>query len=196
MDILITVVIVLMVVVSLWWVLKPLWGEIEEEVEAISPEQQNLIDLEQRKDALYAAIKDLKQDLDAGKITAADYQRMRGEMTQEAAAVLQEIDALSQGMDAQLDAQIDNLLTGYQANGAAKDAAFVGSVRAAIEREADAPQKALCPNCSHSVNPNDTFCSQCGTILTNLCPDCQSVISPDDVFCTYCGARLQVEEAA
>ena len=195
MDIVVVVVIVLMALVALWWIFKPLFDESEEEVEILSPEDQRLLELEERRDTLYATIKDLKQDLEDKKVTEADFQQMRAELMQQAAVILRQIDQLTDDVDARLDAGIDALLTDFQANGNA-DAALIQSARAEILRETKAPLKALCPNCSHPIDPEDTFCTQCGTPLTNLCPHCQNVVAPDDVFCTYCGAKLLEEEVA
>ncbi|HEY85580.1 MAG TPA: zinc-ribbon domain-containing protein [Chloroflexi bacterium] len=196
MDIVVVVVIVLMALVALWWIFKPLFAESEEEVEIFSPEDQRLLELEERRDTLYVTIKDLKQNLEDKKITEADFQQLRAELMQQAAIILRQIDQLTGDADLRLNARIDALLTDFQANGNTVDAALVQSARAEILRETKASPKTLCPNCSHPVAPEDTFCTQCGTPLTNLCPHCQNVIAPDDVFCTHCGVRLLEEEVA
>ncbi len=193
MDIVVVVVIVLMALVALWWIFKPLFAESEEEVEIFSPEDQQILELEERRDTLYATIKDLKQDLEDNKITEPDFQQLRAELMQQAAAILRQIDQLTGDADLRLNAEIDALLTDFQANG---NAALIQSARAEILQEIKAPPKTLCPNCSHPVDPEDTFCTQCGTPLTNLCPHCQNVIAPDDVFCTHCGAKLLEAEVA
>ncbi len=196
MDIVVVVVIVLMTLVALWWIFKPLFAESEAEVEIFSPEDQQLLELEERRDTLYATIKDLKQDLEDNKIAEADFQQLRAELMQQAAIILRQIDQLAGDADLRLNARIDALLTDFQANSNPADAALIQSARAEILQETKAPPKTLCPNCSHPVDPEDTFCTQCGTPLTNLCPHCQNVIAPDDVFCTHCGARLLESEVA
>lgn len=196
MDIVVVVVIVLMALVALWWVFKPLFAESEAEAEIFSPENKQLLELEERRDTLYATIKDLKQDLEDNKIAQADFQQLRAELMQQAAVILRQIDQLTGDADLRLNARIDALLTDFQASNAAADAALIQSVRAEILQETKAPPKILCPNCSHPVDSEDTFCTQCGTPLTNLCPHCQNVIAPDDVFCTHCGVRLLEAEVA
>jgi len=197
MDIVVIVVIVLMALAALWWILKPLFAE-SEDVKAFSPEDQQVLELEERRDTIYATIKDLKQDLEDNKITETDFQQLRAELMQQAAIILRQLDQLTGDADLRLNAKIDALLTDFQANanGNAADSALAQSVRAEILQEIKAPSKTLCPNCSHPVAPEDTFCTQCGTPLTNLCPHCQNVIAPDDVFCAHCGAGLPEAEVA
>ncbi len=190
MDIIVVVVIVLMALVALWWIFKPLFAGSEAEIEIFSPEDQQLLELEERRDTLYATIKDLKQDLEDNKIAETDFQQMRAELMRQAAVILRQIDQLTGDADLRLNARIDALLADFQSNGNAAPPALIQSARAEILQEIKAPPKTLCPNCSHPVDPEDVFCTRCGTPLTNLCPHCQNVIAPDDAFCAHCGVRL------
>ena len=47
-----------------------------------------------RRDAAYASLRDLEQDLRTGKVTEADYQAERDRLRAEAARVLRELDEL------------------------------------------------------------------------------------------------------
>ncbi|MFQ5578509.1 MAG: zinc ribbon domain-containing protein, partial [Anaerolineae bacterium] len=185
--------ILLLIVAALWWVLKPLWQGASRPVNVVSLEELSLAKLEQRRDNLYSAIKDLELDYEAGKISDADYRQVRAGFTQQAAGVLKQIDHLSQYTDARLEARIDTLLA-EAAPAGANDPLRAGA-RAQIWQDAQTGHTLTCPRCAAPAHPEDIFCSRCGASLTNLCPNCQNATAPGDAFCTHCGARLAVEVA-
>ncbi len=49
-----------------------------------------------------------------------------------------------------------------------------------------------CPSCGHTADPDDNFCSNCGTELEFIfeCPNCGSEVDEEDNFCSKCGAEL------
>ncbi len=49
-----------------------------------------------------------------------------------------------------------------------------------------------CPSCGYIADPDDKFCSKCGTELEKKyeCPNCESEISEEDNFCPKCGTKL------
>lgn len=49
-----------------------------------------------------------------------------------------------------------------------------------------------CPSCGHTADPDDNFCSNCGTELEFLfeCPNCGTEVDEEDNFCSKCGAEL------
>nr|NIN67603.1 hypothetical protein [Anaerolineae bacterium]NIO70584.1 hypothetical protein [Anaerolineae bacterium] len=94
-------------------------------------------ELEARREALYAALKDLEFDHEMGKLSAEDYAALRERYTVQAVAVLQQLDAL-----------------------AAEEPPVVGQGDAALEK---APL--VCPVCRRACQPGDTFCTGCGASL-------------------------------
>ncbi len=66
---------------------------IDERVEA-SPEKTRLLYLYERKEVVYDNLRDLNFEYKAGKFPDAEYLRMRGQLEEEAARVLAEIDRL------------------------------------------------------------------------------------------------------
>jgi Sec-independent protein translocase protein TatA/GNAT superfamily N-acetyltransferase len=60
-----------------------------------------------------------------------------------------------------------------------------------------------CPYCQREVDPNFTFCTNCGQRLheehypppapPSTCPSCQQEVAPHFAFCPSCGQRLQQE---
>lgn len=162
MDFIAIAMIALLVAVTLWWVLHPLWGRVAPvQLEQInSPARQTLAELEQYRNSVYAAIKDLELDFETGKIGAEDYRQVRAQLTRQAADLLKRLDRLSQTVSAGLDETIDALLVGYQPD---SDPALVASARAEIARQTQ--QTRFCSACGHAVDPGDLFCVKCGARL-------------------------------
>jgi hypothetical protein len=61
---------------------------------ALSQADRRLLELRERRDEAYQALRDLDQELRTGKITAADYELERGRVRAEAAEALAELDRL------------------------------------------------------------------------------------------------------
>jgi hypothetical protein len=61
---------------------------------ALSEGDRRLLELRERRDEAYQALRDLEQELQTGKITSADYELERGRLRAEAAEALAELDQL------------------------------------------------------------------------------------------------------
>jgi len=101
--------------------------------------------LQERKEQLYVAIKELEFDQELGKLSAEDYQRLRQRLEGEALAVIQQLDELNGHADP-------------------------GDLLQQLEREVSvrrnappAPEAECCPSCRAERRPDDLFCSRCGT---------------------------------
>lgn len=153
--------IALMVVLTLWWVLQPLWqtADVADEL-TLSPEQQMVAELEHRREAIYAALHDLEHDLAMTKIDEADYQRSRAHLIQEAAEILQKLDALRDTSDQELEDEIDSLLASFQ-----QPEPTASTEVSAADTESVTEERA-CPSCGHEVGQGDVFCARCGTRLS------------------------------
>ena len=64
--------------------------------QALSAADRRLLELRERRDEAYQALRDLDQELRTGKITQADYDLERGRLRAEAAEALAELDQLDQ----------------------------------------------------------------------------------------------------
>jgi hypothetical protein len=97
----------------------------------------------EQRDALYAAIRELDFDHRMGKIDDEDYQRMRGDYTRQAAALLREVD---------------------RGNGRSRAADDVEREVAAVRKKEGQvqTQTAFCASCGAKVRSNDRFCASCG----------------------------------
>ncbi len=149
-------------------------------------------ELEARREALYAALKDLEFDHEMGKLSAEDYAALRERYTVQAVAVLQQLDAL---------AAEEPPVVG-QGDAAAGPEVEV-SAEKEMEREVAALRQAtktraplVCPVCRRACQPGDTFCAGCGASLADVsegrCPECGAEYVAGDRFCVRCGVALAV----
>ncbi len=119
------------------------------------------------REAVYASLRDLEHDHETAKVSDEDYQNMRGELRDRAAALLR-ASAGEAGARSEPQASEDH-----------QDAASAGEASARSEPQAseghqDAP--ALAPT---------LFCTACG-----------AAARPGDRFCAKCGARVETREAS
>ena len=97
--------------------------------------------LVRKKEVLLGNIQDLDFEYKCGKLSDADYEQVRKEMTGEVAGVLERIHGIEASLD--LDALIRRELT------ARKDP----SARSAL---------GACPSCGANNPPKNKFCAECG----------------------------------
>jgi hypothetical protein len=160
-----------------------------------------LDELVARRDAIYAALKDVEFDQETGKLASEDYQLVRTRYMAEAAQVLRQLDRLTPEAEAALDAEIESAVAQLRSNGkqgslsGAYPADMVEAVEAEIDsliKRATGPDKhgLACPDCGQPYQPGDLFCPACGASLADTCPQCGASHQPEDAFCTRCGAPL------
>lgn len=104
--------------------------------------------LEQEKEALLTEIRELDFDYETGKIPSEVYEPQRNHLLAQAAAVLQELDEITEDSNEELRQQIE----------------------AAVARRRRQPQPVLagngqgsyCTNCGRHLDQGDKFCASCG----------------------------------
>jgi len=96
-------------------------------------------DLIERKEAIYAAIKDIEFDYQMGKLSEEDFQALRQQYKDEAVGLLKKID---QGQ--------------HKPEKKAK---------AASQKKAEEASPKFCWSCGEAVNRGDKFCVNCGNAL-------------------------------
>ena len=101
--------------------------------------------LQRKKDVVLGNIQDLDFEYKCGKLSEEDYQKIRGEMSAEAAVVFQEIDSIESSKD--LDALIRREVS------ARKNKTKTGS------------PTTVCPSCRAPNPPTNKFCAECGAKL-------------------------------
>jgi len=85
------VLVAVVVVLVAWPFVSP---ESEPPEPALSPGDRLALELAERRDAAYQALRDLEQDHRTGKVTSEDYETERTALRAEAAAALRELDRL------------------------------------------------------------------------------------------------------
>ena len=98
--------------------------------------------LQRKKEVILGNIQDLDFEYKCGKLSDQDYQKVRGEMSAEAAMVLQEIESIESSKD--LDALIRREISARR--GKSKGSAHT----------------ATCASCGATNPPSNKFCADCG----------------------------------
>jgi hypothetical protein len=92
----VAVIVATVVVAVAWPFLSPEKGAPEQ---ALSPRDRSRLELMERRDAAYAALRDLEQDHRTGKVSDEDYQSERRRLRAEAASALRGLDTLDSEAD-------------------------------------------------------------------------------------------------
>lgn len=100
----------------------------------------------EQKAAIYAAIREIDTDVQLGKLEAADHQYLRQRYLEEAAAVLRQLDSMSD----------DGVARSIEA-----DVARIRQGEAIRERDG----WSTCKTCGAAVDRADRFCASCGAGL-------------------------------
>jgi hypothetical protein len=131
-------------------------------------------DLSEQKERLYDAIKDLDFEHRAGKLSDADYQKVRSDLVSQAAAIIAQLDEVPEpGVPAELHQQT-------QREAPAESA------------QVTPPEEPTCASCGQ-VNPAGArFCFQCGERIAApaSCPECGAELPKEARFCTSCGVAM------
>lgn len=126
------------------------------------------LELMERKEQVYASIRELEFDRSLGKVSAEDYQGLRAAMEREAIAVLRQLDSLDSHRatdeeTAALVARIEADVAGLRGD-VADVAAAPTAPGVAAAGAAQAPT-AFCPGCGKTRRPTHRFCPHCGARL-------------------------------
>ncbi|MBI4481557.1 MAG: zinc ribbon domain-containing protein [Acidobacteria bacterium] len=115
---------------------------------------ENLLD---RKEEIYAAIKDVEYDFHMAKVSEIDYQQMKNKLYDEAGRVLAELDRLQSradlGVQPDLDADLETEIAIAKARRAKASRAGRAGKAGHIHR---------CARCGHSNAAANKFCGNCG----------------------------------
>jgi len=118
----------------------------QQQVQALSADARSR-QLQERKEQLYAAIKELEFDQDLGKLSDEDYQHLRRQLETQALTVIQQLDEMDGRTDLQpLQDRIEREVL-------------------SLRRTRPADPGIRCPSCGTEKRPEDLFCPRCGTPL-------------------------------
>jgi hypothetical protein len=131
-------------------------------------ETRELERLAEEKGRILTAIKDLDFEYKAGKLSDADYQRIRTEDLARAARIMARMETLSTG----------------------------DTTASEPKEEAQEPGEAAeikCPSCQQANPQNAKFCLRCGSRLETqtTCAKCGTDLPGEARFCISCGEAVQ-----
>ncbi len=146
-----TVILLILVIVG-YWIFHPLFRP--KPIEGLSPQMREDRGkaLRQRKEDVYAAIKEMDFDFEMGKISEEDYRELKSQYKAKALEILKELDTVDGGedIDAAIEREVQKLREKKRKGG--KE-----TVR----------QINFCPHCGKKVAPKNNFCQGCGMILVS-----------------------------
>ena len=148
------------------FVLYPVFAETRaRDLGDIGETEREILDLEEKKDRLYAALTDLDFEKEAGKVSEADYETARNDYLVQVTAVLARLDVLAPRKGE-------------------KKKASKPAEGAAVRR---------CRSCSESSPESAKFCIHCGTAFTPseaTCEGCGETLPKQARFCMSCGKQV------
>lgn len=169
------ILIILIVVVS--WVSLPLLRSERREVFSFRKRRKHDEQtLQEKKEDVYAAMKEMEFDFEMGKISEEDYQELRSQYKVKALEILKELDHIEKDDD--LDAAIEREIQQFRTKSAPEE-----DIEAAIEREVQQLRKDKKP-------PGDTEREEKSVQSINFCPQCGEKVIPNSNFCQNCGMKL------
>jgi len=157
------------------FILFPVFARYGEVSTASTADARRRKDLTEQKERLYDAIKDLDFEHRAGKLSDADYQKVRSDLVSQAAAIIAQLDEVPEPVvPTELPQQAQR--------------------EAPAESSADVTpsEEPACASCGQ-VNPvGARFCFQCGERIAApaSCPECGAELPKEARFCTSCGVAM------
>ncbi|MGW8301716.1 MAG: hypothetical protein ACWGNO_06595 [Desulfobacterales bacterium] len=143
-----------LVIGACYWIINPLLREEDFKNDYTSQPEDILEKLENKKDGVYATIKELEFDLSMGKLSEEDFQILKRQYLQEAAGYMEEMDKLeslqatvSQPTKSDLAEEIEQESTAHRTH------------------ESTARKHIYCTCCGQRADAESRFCGACGANL-------------------------------
>ncbi len=130
-------------------------------------EDDELVDLIQRKDAVMRSIKEVEFDHHTGKLSEEDYEAYDQRMRQQAISLIRQIEKRSPEV-AGLDAELEAMIASRRKTRTAAPVAVNGATPAPATPVTAPTQESgvvFCHECGAKAKTSDRFCAQCGTAL-------------------------------
>lgn len=137
------------------WIFFPLLKSTSIDKQAFYRKEDRKSGLQQQKEEVYAAIKEMDFDYEMGKMSEEDYQKLRTQYKGKAAEILKQLDMTNQpdDIEAAIEQEVQQLRKQYAAQ------------KKRVKSEEPAWQINFCPRCGIKVLPNSAFCQNCGLSL-------------------------------
>ncbi len=136
------------------FVLTPLFRK-DDRRDDLGPKRSDLLEeLKTKKEAAYAAIREMEFDYNMGKLTEEDFAILKRQYLEEAAGYMKEMDALAERSDV------------FSASGGIQVAEENQDEKVAGRAERPNPEKDdYCTSCGKKAAPKNLFCTGCGASL-------------------------------
>ncbi len=117
--------------------------------------------LQEQKEDVYAAIKEMDFDFEMGKISEDDYQKLRNQYKAKVLGIIKEIDTVDH--QGEIETQQDEIETMIE-----REVQQLRAKKKAVQIPDNGKpvgQFNFCPQCGEKVIPNSNFCQNCGITL-------------------------------
>lgn len=142
--------------------------------ELLDEEERKIEALVSRKVALVQALEDIEYDFKTNKISREDYERFKKSCERQAVGVMRKLEQLhgGDGFEEIIDREVRRRL---EADATDPAESTSGDDATASSPDSDEPPPEppadRCPSCGTELDPDDRFCSQCGTSVAEDGPD-------------------------
>jgi len=149
------------------------------------------------REVTVAALKDLAFDLNMGKLSNEDYERLDRQYRARAVGILQKLEQFEHAAtNEELEQWIEDAVRAVRQEGTSKKSGDRSGgtnylpAASSHEMRKRIVTSAKCPSCGRSYGVGDRFCSSCGVALPQLCSCCGGTSDHDARFCVQCGTEL------
>lgn len=151
------VVILGLLVVVGYWILHPLIRPRVSDALALEESEERAVALRQRKEDIYAAIKEMDFDFEMGKISEEDHEDLKSQYKARAIEILKELDTKEEvdEVDDSIEEEVRRLREKRKEEGKKEkraDSEGTGKIN-------------FCPECGSKAAPDSKFCRDCGVQL-------------------------------
>lgn len=168
------------------FVLHPIFSREEALSELRDESEREREQIEDKKNRLLTAIKDLDFEYRAGKLSDVDYQRVRADDLSQLSKVMARLEAMDAG-------QKQALPKTESPEAASASSPSPPETAEPSESSEESSDDVTCLSCQ-KVNPPDAkFCFSCGKAIEIplQCPQCGMELLEEARFCTSCGTAVQ-----
>ena len=165
------------------FVLHPVFGRgaEPESFRRLTESERHLQRLSEKKEQILTAIKDLDFEHRAGKLSDADYEKVRADELSQVADIMARMEELGKKVTPE----------GERAASPPAETTPPGSPKP--DETNERILEVGCPSCHKANPPHAKFCHHCGSRiqLSVPCSRCGAQLPHDAKFCTECGATVQ-----
>ncbi len=130
------------------------------------PITEKLKILDNKKETLVSAIRDIEFDYGLGKLSKEDFEELNNKYKLEAASVLKEMDEIQKLDNRQTSGdEIESEILSYRKTGASDDVLIEEEINSFRSANQNNKPEIKCQKCGAEKSTGDLFCSKCGAKL-------------------------------